>query len=97
MDGRAVSSTAEEIKVKDTERLRKNKKKPTGVATICQRSARVLQAHSINSQDDEIKQHDPAEFWVTGAEPLFNGQAFPARGLRSSGRTDLSKGWVKID
>lgn len=59
--------------------------------------ALVFQSHSINSQDDEIKQHDPAEFWVTGAEPPFNGEAFPACGPQSSGRTDLSKGWVKID
>lgn len=57
----------------------------------------LLQSHLINSQDAEIKQDDPAEFWVTGTEPPFNGEAFPACGPQSSGRTNLSKGWVKID
>lgn len=41
-------------------------------------SAIVFQSHSINSRDDEIKKHEAAEFWVTGAEPPFNGETFPA-------------------
>lgn len=62
-------------------------------------SALVFQSHSINSQDDEIKKTRGR--WLssglTGAEPPFNGETFPAFAPRSNGRTDPSKGWVKID
>lgn len=60
-------------------------------------SALVFQSHSINSLHDEIKKHELTEFWVNGVEPHFNGEAFPAFAPRFRGRTDLSKGWVKID
>lgn len=65
--------------------------------TLENECALVFQSHSINSQNDESKQDDPTEIWVTVAEPPFNGEPFPACGPQSRGRTDLSKGWVKID